>query len=689
MNRKRLATPRFSFTVARGTIMNGTRSQDPHHRAPLPGEVEITGGFWGNRLAINRRDALIHQWEQLEKSGRLDNFRIVAGMKKGIRRGFFYDDSDVHKWAEAAALTLAARPDAEIEKLLAEYIELMRRARTPEGYLFTYNQFHFPGARWKNLQIEHELYTLGHLIEAGVSHHQATGEDSLLETVMAAADLVVREFDCAGPSKTPGHEEIEIALIRLHRLTGRREYLETARLFLENRGRMRLFGLRLILQFARQSRRAAAIRKRERALTGAAGGGGFDFTEQLGTREPPFLKIRSAFSFLSGAFFQQHRPIRKQRVPRGHAVRWGYLATATAMLHHETGDASLLDTLTAAWDRMVTRRMYVTGGLGSLPVIEGFGRDFEMDNRYAYCETCAALASVFWSREMLLATGEAPYADLIEWQLHNAAAAGIALDGRSYLYRNPLESEGIARKPWFGTACCPGNISRTWASLGGYIFSLRGREIMVHQYIDSVYEPAEPGECGLVRIAIRTELPREGRAVIEMTCVPGSRAVLSLRIPSWSGPPSIVVNGEPWPTGVPPGVRATASGYSPYGSYYARFDREWKRENRIEIELPMEILIRRSDRRVRANRGRVALTRGPLVYCLESVDNPGTRIPGARLDPSRPLTARLREPHFSGACAIVGSGPDGETLTFIPYFSWANRGASSMEVWVKAGAGNG
>jgi DUF1680 family protein len=318
-------------------------------------------------------------------------------------------------------------------------------------------------------------------------------------------------------------------------------------------------------------------------------------------------------------------------------------------------------------------------------VIEGFGRDFELDNRYAYCETCAALASIFWSREMLLATGEAPYADLIEWQLYNAALPGIALDGTSYLYRNPLLARDVARKPWFGTACCPGNIARAWASLGGYAFSRRGGEIMVHQYIDCEWKPADPGAAGIRRIAVTSGLPLEGKVSIEVACDPGSRFALLLRIPSWACNPSITLNGKTVPPGERPAPVPTASGYSPFESYHVRLDGPWKHKNRIQLDLPVEIRLLRSDPRARGNRGRVALTRGPLVYCAESVDNPGVAVPGACLDLSRPLEAVASAPHFSGARAMRGFTPEGTPLTFIPYYAWGNRGPSSMEVWVRTG----
>ncbi len=653
--------------------------------------VKISGGFWGGRCAMNRDNAIFYQWSQLEQTGRIENFRIVAGTRQGFRTGFFYNDSDVHKWAEAAATILTEGPHPNLEKILDEYISIIRGAQAEDGYLFTYNQFHFPGDRWKNLQIGHELYTHGHLIEAGIAHGSATGRNDLMEIARKAANLVVRDFTGAGPAMTPGHEEVEIALIRLYRTTGEKKYLETARHFLEQRGRSACFGLGLIKQFLSQSRRAGIIRKQENEINGGVSApAGFDFTENLTATEPPFLKLRAHWSFLTGRYFQQHHPIRKQRIPEGHAVRWGYLATAMAMLFRETGDRSIIETLTAAWERIVQRRMYVTGGIGSLPVIEGFGRDYELDNRYAYCETCAALASVFWSHEMLMATGEARYADLIEWQLYNAASAGIALDGCSYLYRNPLESEGQKRRPWYATACCPSNVSRTWASLGKYIYSIDNNDLWIHQYIDcNATFGTEDGFPIRAQIMIDSKLPWEGQVSIRMNIDDPSEFTLRLRIPSWSGNPSIIINNSQEKIDIPsrPDI-VTASGYSPYRSCYISLKRNWDKNSSISIIFPMDIAVHRSHRKVKPNRGKIALSRGPLVYCLESIDNPATVIPGAAIDTTKEVEPRFSENHFGGAWLLEGSDPAGNFLTFIPYFCWANRGQSNMEVWVREVTGN-
>lgn len=657
-----------------------------NRREPLRTSVKISSGFWGDRCAMNRENAIFYQWEQLQKTGRVDNLRIIAGIHRGVRKGFFYNDSDVHKWAEAASAIVAAAPGGALSKILDEYIGIVRQAQTDDGYVFTYNQFHFPSDRWKNLQIEHELYTHGHLIEAGVTHFESTGRTDFLELARKAADLVAGDFSDAGPAGTPGHEEIEIALIRLYRVTNEKKYLEAARHFLEQRGRIPLFGFHLIRQFVSQSRRAGSIRKQERLSAGGeTSSAGFDVTENLTAEEPPFIKVRANISFLSGRFFQQHRPIRKLRSPEGHAVRWGYLAAAMAMLYRETGDQSLLHPLIESWDRMVRRRMYVTGGIGSLPIIEGFGRDYELHNRYAYCETCAALASIFWSNEMHLATGEAPYADLIEWQLYNASSAGIALDGRSYLYRNPLESESQIRRPWYATACCPSNISRTWASLGRYIYSLESDSIYVNQYISNVATLGHgDGLHHQARITMESAFPWDGDITLTLQVGTPVDLTLYLRVPSWTKNPAIAVNGIMEKIELPVTEKImTAGGYSPFRSCYVPLRRRWEGEATINATFPMEVTFHRSHPRVRLNRRSVALSRGPLVYCIESIDNVNTAVPGAVLDAGMPIQVRNSDSPLTGIRLLTGADPEGGTLTFIPYFCWANRGPSSMQVWVR------
>lgn len=414
--------------------------------------VRISGGFWGERLETNARRAIFHQWDQLEASGCIDNFRIAAGEREGLREGWFFADSDAAKWLDAAARISVHHPDARLTALMDGLIALLARAQAPDGYLFTYNQIHFPGTRWANLQIEHELYCHGHLIEAGISHYEATGRTEMLDVARAAADRIVADFRGRGPACTPGHEEIEIALLRLHRVTGHAPYLELAQQFIEQRGRTRFFAPAILLQDRDVAERKKIVAGRRQAYLAAhPDTNPHKVPPGNAAPQPANAALRWAASALTGKYFQQHAPVRRQTVPVGHAVRFGYLQTAVAMLYCLQGDATLLPALAATWERMAARRMYVTGGTGSLPSLEGFGRDYELDPEIAYAETCAALASLAWNWQMALITGEARYSDLLEWQLYNAAATGMGLDGESYLYNNPLACRGaVTRQPRCG-----------------------------------------------------------------------------------------------------------------------------------------------------------------------------------------------------------------------------------------------
>jgi len=640
--------------------------------------TNITSGFWHGRLDVNATSAIFHQWEQLEASGCIDNFRIAAGEKYGFREGWFFADSDAYKWLDAAARIFASHPGPRLAALMDDFISLLGRAQDADGYLFTYNQIHFPGTRWINLQIEHELYCHGHLIEAGVSYFEAAGRTDMLSIVRRAADRVVGDFLDKGPAYTPGHEEIEIALLRLHEATGHAPYLEMARQFIEQRGRTPLFGLSLLRQMANVNRRSASVRQ-EKTLYLAA------HPDYSPNKVPPgnFARrsrnsaLRWYASALVGKYFQQHVPVRQQRVPVGHSVRCGYLETAIAMLLRQSGDMTLLPVLEQAWERMVTRRMYVTGGIGSLPGLEGFGNDYELDPEYAYAETCAALASIFWNWEMACITGEAKYSDLLEWQLYNAAGVGMGQDGKTYLYNNPLTCRGgVTRKPWYAVPCCPSNISRTWADLGKYICSSGEDEVRVHQYINSEYA----GE--LAQGEIRSGLPWDGKVEISINPVRSSEFTLFLRIPSWSKDARVKVNGEFAPSSTPsPVLPATACGYDPRLSAWLPIRREWSAGDVVTLEFDLAVRLMQTHPKVKGQGGKVALSRGPLVYCLESLDNPDVDLFTASLDASS-LKATYDENLLGGVVKITGKTKQGQPLTFIPYMLWGNRGESQMDVFV-------
>ncbi len=649
-----------------------------------PRQVKISDAFWSPRLAVNARQAIFHQWRELEKSGCLDNFRLLTGDKAGFREGWFFADSDAYKWLDAAARIYANTPDAQLKALMDTLIDLLARAQTPDGYLFTYNQLHFPGQRWIDLQVEHELYCHGHLIEAGVSHFEATGETDALNLVIKSADLLTRDFSAAGPEKTCGHEEIELALLRLYRVTQAEAYLELARQFLERRGCISLFPIKLADEFRHSNARKDIIRRQRETYRAAHLEYAFSrLPPDNFARKPRLSTARWYVNALSGRYAQQHAPIRRQTAPVGHAVRFGYLETAIAMLHRLRPDDTLLPALEQTWERMITRRMYVTGGLGAIPGLEGFGRDYELDPEYAYAETCAALASLFWNWEMALITQQARYSDLFEWQLYNAASTGMGLSGESYLYNNPLACHGgVTRRPWFSVPCCPSNLSRTWASLGRYIYSFDQDNVWIHQYIGSAttLDLAVPTE-----MSIESGLPLGGSITLRVDPVRSTDFTLHLRIPAWAAghPHTIKINGkgEPLPAAARLDTEPTAQGYDPRASRFVPLARTWRPGDAIELALELPITLRRAHPRVKGHAGKVALTRGPLVYCLESVDNPRVDIFAARLDPATPR-AEYDEQLLGGTEVLRASTMDRQSLTFIPYQLWANRGESQMTVWV-------
>jgi hypothetical protein len=582
-----------------------------------------------------------------------------------------------------------------------DFIALLTRTQEPDGYLYTYNQIHFPGTRWVNLQIEHELYCHGHLIEAGVSHYEATRCSDLLDIARRAADRIIFDFMDKVSEHTPGHQEIEIALLRLHQVVeGDTAYLAMARQFIEQRGHEPLFALSILKQNGSvETRQKIVEQKKQDYLAIHPDFEPFQVPPDNEAKKPWNAALRWNISALTGKYFQQHAPVRKQTVPVGHSVRFAYLETAIALLARESGDKTLIPALEQAWERMVTRRMYVTGGIGSLPALEGFGNDYELDPEYAYAETCAALASLFWNWEMVQLTGEAKYSDLFEWQLYNAATVGMGVDGTTYFYNNPLTCRGgVTRRSWYAVPCCPSNLSRTFADLGKYIYSFKEDNLWIHQYISS--ETAI--DVGFpVRIKIESGLPWNGKVLIHVNPTEKCRFNLHLRIPSWDQAAMIqmhkpiqdqmvknseehfahAINSSGLMVTVPYYKQETASGYDPRLSWFQSIQRTWSPGDILEFNFDMKIRLRHAHPKVKNHQDKVAITCGPLVYCLESIDNPDVDIFEAKLNPST-LAKTFDPDSLGGAVKITAKTMDGKPLTFIPYQLWGNRGSSQMNVWV-------
>lgn len=618
--------------------------RSPHARlAPVPvSAVSLDGEFWGARLVTNVEVSLLQQWEQLEATGRLDNFRRVAGLVDGPYQGRVFNDSDLYKWLEAASWALVRGPNPTLERLVEQGIALAEGAQQPDGYLDTYYSLERKDERWTNLRDNHELYCAGHLIQAAVAHHRAIGSNRLLRVATRLADLVCAEFGPPGSGRRhgiDGHEEVEMALVELYRETGQRRYLDQALYFVEARGH------------------------------GLLAGGWFGRT-----------------------YFQDHAPFRSLERMVGHAVRALYYVCGVTDLYLESGDRSLMETLERLWTRMVARQLYVSGGVGARHDGESFGEDHELPNGRAYTETCAAIGSAMWCHRMLAATGEARYTDLLEWTLHNAILPGWSIDGRSYLYVNPLEDDGgHRRQPWYDCACCPPNLARTIAALPGYVYGTRDDAIFVHLYAQGTATVDLGGRT--VVLAQRTRYPWDGHVELE---VDGAGAfALQLRIPGWSDGASLSVNGEPVAGALRPGS-------------YVELRRSWGRGDRVELSLPMPVRFLEAHPHVPEDVGRVAVTRGPILYCAEAADHPGVDLRDLEVDPGRPLEAAW-EPGLAGGVVVlrgvaavhaideawrdrlylpVGTTPgrgEGRAVEFtaVPYMAWGNGTPGAMRVWLR------
>ncbi|MHA1366982.1 MAG: glycoside hydrolase family 127 protein [Candidatus Heimdallarchaeota archaeon] len=637
-------------------------------RIPLK-QVKINDNFWNSRLEINNKTAIFYQWDQLEKTHNQDNFRILAGKKEGYRFGFFYCDSDLHKWTDAAARILTTTKNEKLSKLVQEYIDLMKDVQEPDGYLYTYNQFHFPDRRWANIQIEHEMEY----------------KKKFLDIAIKSADLLVKKFLAAPPKYTPGHQEIEIALIRLYRLIKEKKYLDLASHLIYQRGRRAFFGLSLLSQARDQEKRKKIIAKdmRQKNIDNKLSMQYFS-TETKQQKEVPLLGLRSTFQFLSGRYHQQNTRVTKMKRPYGHSVRWGYLVTAMAMLYQENEDPELLKALERTWEHLVQKQMFLTGGIGSLGTIEGFGRDYELDNSYCYCETCAAIANILLNWELALITNDAKYSDLLEWQLYNALNVGISIDGRSYLYRNLLKSNGqLTRKDWFATPCCPSNVSRIWANIGEYIYSHNEDTIWIHQFIGNSTEIQLKEKETTVKINMTSEFPWNGKVSIKIQPTREIDFTLKIRMPNWTNESKIWINGQEWYFEYfRPDTEATAGGLSPQKAMFIPVKVKWRETTTLDIEFAMDVRKHNAHPKVKTNKDKVALSQGPMVYCFESTDNPNSKIPNANINAALNITSKFDESLFGGVNRLEAIDGQNKQLIAIPYYCWANRDPSAMQVWI-------
>lgn len=643
-------------------IFGPIRLGDRAHVTLAPvARARVGEGLWGERRRINREISVPQAWDRLHEAGNFANLELAAGDgERPYVNDLPFLDSDVHKWLEAIGWTLAdpeldADGAPELRGRLAETTALLTRVQAEDGYLDSHFQVRFPGERFVQLPWGHELYCAGHLIQAAVAVHRATGDGELLAVARRFADLIVEAF---GPGEDQidgicGHPEIETALVELARETGERSYLTTAGFFVDRRGH---------------------------GLLGEA---------RFGAQ-----------------YFQDHVPVREAQAVAGHSVRQLYLLAGVADVATETGEAALREAAERLWAEGAATKTYLTGGIGAHHTDEAYGDPYELPSERSYCETCAAIASIMFSWRMLIATGEAKYADLLERTLYNGFLAGISLGGDRYIYANPLQvrddhlaaggDQDYARAPWFRCACCPPNVMRLIASLEHYVALSGADELVLHQHVAGDFAADLATGRGGVRVS--TDYPWRGEITVEISETPAAAWALTLRIPAWADSATATINDQ-------------ATDVRPAEGWW-RITRTWQVGDRVVLTLPVAPRLTAADPRVDAARGCVAIERGPLVYCVESADHPGRRLDDLVLDVAgfRDATESAVTGLGDGVVAVrfpgavrprpdtgwwpyrpvtrpgheVGDGHDAEplTLTAVPYFTWGNRAPGAMRVWV-------
>ena len=658
-------SPRLSgYRLAACCLLPVTAMASDYAVKPVPfTDVRFTDGLWQQRQEINHSVTLPFALDQLETSKRLLNFDLAAETMRRRAAGeksfrnkpptqYPFDDSDVTKVLEGAAFSYSVKPDPELARRMEAIIARVAAAQEPDGYLFTFRTMHpdSPAHPWLHQErwlndpgLSHELYNLGHMYEAGTAHAQATGSDTLMDVCLKSAGLLHRDFGDGEPVIAPGHQVVEMGLAKLYRRTGDERWLDLARFFLDARGRS-------------------------------------------GTGTP---------------YSQDHLPVTEQREAVGHAVRANYLYSGMADVAALKGDRQYLTAINAIWENVVGRKLHLTGGCGARGAGEAYGDDYELPHR-CYNESCAAIAFLFWNHRMFLMTGDGKYMDVFERTLYNGFLSGVSLSGDRFFYPNPLEYDGkeannhghAGRAPWFGCACCPPNILRTMASLGGYAYAVRDKDLFVNLYAQGEARAAVSSNG--IRVSQQTRYPWDG--AVRLTVNPGKPQdfALCLRIPGW-------VLGKPLPSDLYSYVNAQPAAWSvkvngasvkpAMMDGYARIQRIWKPGDVVELDLPMPVRRVTGNEKIAATRGQVAFERGPVVYCHEGIDNGGSvfelAVPAtAGAEPAfrSDLMGGVTVLEINGALRVKRSGQglvmEPAKLLGIPYAFWNNRGNSPMTVWL-------
>ena len=626
----------------------GVRAADyPFQPVPFTA-VRVTGGFWEEKQEVNRAVTVPFAMKQCEESGRLKNFDLAAEVMRRRSAGetgfqikpptiYPFDDTDAYKAIEGASYVLSLKPDAALEKQLDGWIARIAAAQEPDGYLYTFRTMHpdSPGHEWiaqerwvNDPKLSHELYNAGHLYESGVAHFQATGKRTLLDVCLKNAELLWRDFGDGKRRLAPGHEIVEMGLVKLYRVTGDKRWLSLAKTFLDARG---------------------------------PGGDSYN---------------------------QQHKLVADQDEAIGHAVRANYLYSGMADVAALTGDQRYETAIKKIWNNVVEKKLYLTGGVGALAKGEAYGADYELPAD-GYNETCAAIALMMWNHRMFLLTGDAKYLDVFERTAFNGFLSGVSVSGDRFFYPNPLAYDGAkknnhgfaGRAPWFGCACCPPNLMRTLAALSGYFYAVREDALYVNFYAQSEGETRIAGTA--VKLAQTTEYPWKGEVKLVVSPAIPKKFALKLRIPGW-------VEGKPVPSDlyhyISPEVAAwrvkvggvSVAAVDDHG--YATIDREWRSGDTVEIDFPMRVHRVEGNPRIVATLGQIAFERGPVVYCVEDV---GQKMEANSLAMPLDVSTKWEPAVLGGIEDLIINGNGATPLTAIPYFAWNNRGLAPMTVWLK------
>lgn len=617
---------------------------------PVPfTSVNVTDGFWKQRLDASRNVTVPLALKKCEETGRYTNFIQAAHPADNYKRdGYVFDDTDVYKTIEGASYLLQTYPDPKLEKYIDSVLTIVAAAQEPDGYLYTYRTMNKGGKphdwagskRWEKVEeLSHEFYNLGHMIEGAVAHYQATGKRNFLDIAIKYADCVCREIgDAPGQQiKVPGHQIAEMALAKLYTVTGDEKYLKQAKFFLDQRGKT--------------SRR--------------------------------------------DAYSQAYKSVIEQDEAVGHAVRAGYMYSGMADVAALTGDSAYIKAIDKIWDNIVSKKYYITGGVGARHEGESFGANYELPNESAYNETCAAIANVYLNHRLFLLHGDAKYYDVVERTLYNGVLSGDALDGGSFFYPNPLESNGnYERQTWFGCACCPSNLSRFIPSVPGYVYAVKDRDLYINLFMTNKANIDIAGKK--VELSQETSYPWNGDIDITVDKNRAGQFAMKIRVPGWA-------QGQPVPSDLYSYADAGKGSWkiyvngeqtdTPLQNGYATIDRNWKKGDKVEVRFDMHPRIVKANDKVDADRGNVAFERGPIVYCAEWPDNEAdlqsvivNRNPKLDVVAKPDLLGGLNELVLQGQTLMYG--PDGKLtakdtdLTLIPYYAWAHRGQGKMKVWL-------